>query len=392
MERKTIGSLIAALRRAKGWTQRQLAEQLQVSDKTVSRWERDECAPDLALIPVIAALFEVTADELLRGERRPQEPSADNAAARARQVERLLRATETQFGIRSLMALGLGIAGLLAAAACNYGFSRAYVGFIAACVFYLAALIAESIFIIRAFSAISGDFDSARSKRRLFIMACSMLTAVTVLFAAALPLCYLPFDAYMGLTAEAWFWHALPCGLIAAAACGGAAVLTGRALHWFKGDRSAAVLCIALAALLLGQLCWNGLVKPGYLAKARIFEIPAQMQEFVDYMKTPAQPGGEGTGFAVVADDPSEESDFYTVHYYNEQEELIPLHYTWRNQKVVQLSCDYKGKGVRRIRTYTDAAMIRAIRLHKNVSRGWLFLYPLAAALVLILRKKRRAH
>ena len=69
MEKKTMGSFLAALRRASGMTQKELAERLNVSDKSVSRWERDDGAPDLALIPVIAEVFGVTCDELLRGER-----------------------------------------------------------------------------------------------------------------------------------------------------------------------------------------------------------------------------------------------------------------------------------------------------------------------------------
>ena len=75
MERKTIGSFIAVLRKAQGMTQRQLAEKLNVSDKTVSRWERDEGSPDLALIPILAEIFSVSCDELLRGERLPGERS-----------------------------------------------------------------------------------------------------------------------------------------------------------------------------------------------------------------------------------------------------------------------------------------------------------------------------
>ena len=71
MEKKTIGQFIAVLRKSNGLTQKDLAEELNVSDKTISHWERDESAPDLSLIPVIADLFGVTADELLRGERRP---------------------------------------------------------------------------------------------------------------------------------------------------------------------------------------------------------------------------------------------------------------------------------------------------------------------------------
>ena len=76
MEQRTIGKFITALRKASGMTQRDLAERLGVSDKSVSRWERDEGASDLSLIPVLAEIFGVTCDELLRGERRPPEERA----------------------------------------------------------------------------------------------------------------------------------------------------------------------------------------------------------------------------------------------------------------------------------------------------------------------------
>ena len=68
MEKKTIGKFISALRKANGMTQKELGEKLFVSDKTVSRWECDECTPELSLIPSIAEIFGVTTDELLRGE------------------------------------------------------------------------------------------------------------------------------------------------------------------------------------------------------------------------------------------------------------------------------------------------------------------------------------
>ena len=76
MEKKTIGGFISALRKANGMTQKELANRLNVSDKTVSRWERDDGAPDLSIIPAIAEIFGVTCDELLRGERRYQRAHA----------------------------------------------------------------------------------------------------------------------------------------------------------------------------------------------------------------------------------------------------------------------------------------------------------------------------
>ena len=59
MEKKTTGQFLSVLRKAKGMTQRELAELLNVSDKAVSRWERDESMPDILLLPVLADIFDV---------------------------------------------------------------------------------------------------------------------------------------------------------------------------------------------------------------------------------------------------------------------------------------------------------------------------------------------
>ena len=105
MEKKTIGKFIAVLRRANGMTQTQLAEKLFVSDKTVSRWERDESTPDLALIPIIADLFGVTTDELLRGERRARTEALMGADEQkeseekiSEEAERILRECDERIG------------------------------------------------------------------------------------------------------------------------------------------------------------------------------------------------------------------------------------------------------------------------------------------------------
>lgn len=124
MEKKTIGAFIAVLRKASGMTQRELADKLNVSDKAVSRWERDETAPDLTLIPVIADIFGVTSDELLRGERRsPEKREAEiedqaprYSAKSEKQLGNLLRQSLVRFKTRSLTASGIAILGIIAAA------------------------------------------------------------------------------------------------------------------------------------------------------------------------------------------------------------------------------------------------------------------------------------
>ncbi|MBQ5904938.1 MAG: helix-turn-helix domain-containing protein [Clostridia bacterium] len=71
MNNKTLGQFIAELRKEKGFTQRELSEMLQVSDKTISHWERDESSPDISILPELSAIFGITVDELLKKEKNP---------------------------------------------------------------------------------------------------------------------------------------------------------------------------------------------------------------------------------------------------------------------------------------------------------------------------------
>lgn len=64
----TLGSRIAQNRKAKGFTQEELAEQLGVSAQAVSKWENDVSCPDITLLPALAKLLGTSVDALLSGE------------------------------------------------------------------------------------------------------------------------------------------------------------------------------------------------------------------------------------------------------------------------------------------------------------------------------------
>ncbi len=65
MDAKQVGKKIAELRKKNSMTQRELAEKLNVIDKTVSRWECGYGLPDIAIVPEIAAIFHVSIDDVL---------------------------------------------------------------------------------------------------------------------------------------------------------------------------------------------------------------------------------------------------------------------------------------------------------------------------------------
>lgn len=65
MDHFSMGKHIATLRKAKGLTQDELAEQLGVSPQAVSKWENDLSCPDILLLPQLAKIFGITVDELL---------------------------------------------------------------------------------------------------------------------------------------------------------------------------------------------------------------------------------------------------------------------------------------------------------------------------------------
>ena len=68
MDCKKIGKLILELRKDKNMTQKQLADLMNISDKTISKWERGLGCPDISLLPDLAQILGVNVDKILEGE------------------------------------------------------------------------------------------------------------------------------------------------------------------------------------------------------------------------------------------------------------------------------------------------------------------------------------
>lgn len=79
MDKIQMGTFIREQRAVLGLTQQQLAEQLHVTNKAVSRWETGNAYPDIALLDDLAAALSISIEELCRGERMVL-PSVDTNA------------------------------------------------------------------------------------------------------------------------------------------------------------------------------------------------------------------------------------------------------------------------------------------------------------------------
>ena len=116
MDAVKTGAYLASLRRTQGKTQQEIADALHVSNKTISKWESGGGWPEITVLPALAALYGVTADEILAGETaagelKPGAPAIEPSPAH--RAERFFR-------------LGAGVSALCVLAGILYRYSLNY--------------------------------------------------------------------------------------------------------------------------------------------------------------------------------------------------------------------------------------------------------------------------
>lgn len=97
MTKQTFGATISALRKEKGMTQLELAQQMGVTDKAVSKWERNLSFPDVASLPKLAEVLGTSVDELLEVKTAAQEEPAGPKVPAL--VELVLKAVALAMGV-----------------------------------------------------------------------------------------------------------------------------------------------------------------------------------------------------------------------------------------------------------------------------------------------------
>lgn len=107
--KQSIGEFLATLRRANGYTQQEVADKFGISNRTLSSWECGTTMPDILLLPALADLYGVTADEILRGERgeNVQKPSVTRKSMENIYKSKYARFTMWAYILCGILCLGL---------------------------------------------------------------------------------------------------------------------------------------------------------------------------------------------------------------------------------------------------------------------------------------------
>lgn len=111
MNQSAIGAYIVRNRRAQNLTQEQLAQQLGVSNKTISKWENGKCMPDYSIIQKLCDALHVTLPELMDGEDAAEDSVRVYDDAQILDLLRRTQELERQRGVLyGLVLIVLGVA------------------------------------------------------------------------------------------------------------------------------------------------------------------------------------------------------------------------------------------------------------------------------------------
>ena len=108
MAKQTMGKLIADIRRERGMTQKELADKMNVTDKAVSKWERDLSCPDVNAIPHLAEVLGVSVEELMMAAPREQEEPEEKPSEVQRIVDLVLKAVPVAMGAAVVVLSAMG--------------------------------------------------------------------------------------------------------------------------------------------------------------------------------------------------------------------------------------------------------------------------------------------
>ncbi len=120
MDQIKIGKFIAGLRKAKGLTQAQLAEKLNITDRGISKWETGKSMPDSSIMLELCGILEITVNELLSGERIEMKDFENKANENLLELKRNEERNYKINTVLSIIYTALLITSIVVCVICNY--------------------------------------------------------------------------------------------------------------------------------------------------------------------------------------------------------------------------------------------------------------------------------
>ena len=111
MNQSSIGQTIAQKRKAKNMTQSQLAEKLNISNKTISKWENGKCMPDYSIIEQLCSELDITLNELISGKTEPETNNEKQLLDLFRKIQELEKQKNMMLGL-FLIVMGIALMAL----------------------------------------------------------------------------------------------------------------------------------------------------------------------------------------------------------------------------------------------------------------------------------------
>lgn len=438
MEQKTMGKFLAALRKANGYTQKELAEKINVSDKAVSRWERDESAPDISLLPVLAEIFGVTTDELLRGERITGEKDTARSREKTEKLYAHLREKALlKYRNKNLIVIGTALVGLLLSCMMKfiamvfpYGNgmsemdisilpSRTHMAWLAGCciglAFYAVAVILELIFTNEILFTLRNSeeeqkkanmqakYQVIRSAEWTFTCVCSFLAVQLGAFSKTM-------NAQAGITLSFSLKDGVIYGIVAAAICIAICYFLNELLlrrgiyeldeaklqehkkNFWKKPIAVGIFVVAAGITFLAQRTFTKAGDVQAMAEGTVMEEFADFREFMKQEPEDGAAAQTAASGANVAESTGEQA-VYPVPGTGEllrlrdKNDKIVYSFYWNNTSVVKWECN-DTEDLLPITVYTKEQMENAEKKIREINLIFAFVYIAELAVVVFGYKK----
>ncbi len=145
MDYKKTGEFLKSLRKANGLTQEDVANHLLVSPKTISRWECGDGLPDINIISDVASLYNVSVDEILKGERKIKEENLKEETIILKNKNRdkaLVNSILKPFNIYFIVSISISLFFLV------LGFIVSFINYVVGIILLLCGIIVSTILLL----------------------------------------------------------------------------------------------------------------------------------------------------------------------------------------------------------------------------------------------------